>query len=119
MTLLSNLVCEVIKLPDAELKPGVAQAERPNEMALMAKIIPPNEIDEWKKNGVDIRRACFNRRDNPRVEFRVINGSLHTVVASYNSMNGLIVTDNGEALSITTVDEFSSYIRSLAEKDTT
>ncbi len=119
MDKLSDLVCGVLRLPHTELRPGMPPAERPNEMALLARIITRSEIEGWKKRGVDVRHACFKRGDCPSVEFRVINGSVHAVVASYSTINGLMVTNNSEELQITTIEEFANYIRTLAERDTT
>lgn len=125
MSSLSELLAGVLKLPEAELERGRPEAERPEEMELLGKVISKDEISAFRERGIWIKRASFIRSDGsrewPEIQFQVTNGEPHTISAALGAGDGLVVTEGKRVLPISTVAELRKYIMDLAmaKPDTT
>lgn len=116
MSSLIGLLNEVSQLPRGELRPAATEKDRPNEMALLERVLPRDSVCQWRHYfGVEVVRSCYLEEGRfPRILFLIKNGDLHRVEIKAR-MQGTIVTDNGQVLDISTVTELREYIAKLAE----
>lgn len=115
MSSLTELLNKIHQLPPAELAlVSAPPAERPEEMALLETIIRAAQIEDWRKRGVSVKRACYLKEANPEIVFQVVNGVAHTIRVRFEA-NRPLVTKNGQAVAVDTVESFSGLIVALAE----
>lgn len=116
MSELSILLKLVLRLPPEELDFGMPESERPTEMKLLSGIISTSQVQQWRDQGVTIRRGCHVRNRSPEIHFQVKNGTFHKLVIRIGSAGVTVLIDN-QVVPIQTVEEFRQKIIEFATKE--
>jgi hypothetical protein len=123
MKFLVELLQEALNLPDSVLRSRDI-AEREPEMNLIALVVSPEQIDQWRANGVRVRHgiSAAKERRKATLLFEIINGNkrrlLEATYSKKDDSSTIAVKAYGEELQrpVTTIADFTQILHELVEK---